>query len=131
MEVFYRPTNELTIKVEVRGVEEMFQALGPIQEILGECKCGKCGGKSIRLLHRKADKHDVYELLCETPGANGIACNAKLALGKNSDNNLFPRRYEQHQVDGKWVPKLDADGNKVWLPNNGWIRWDSRQQKYV
>lgn len=129
MEIFYRPTAKLTIKVEARGVEEMFQAIGPLQEVLGNnLKCGKCGGEDIRMVHRKTpDGHHVYELMCEAKldGAGGVPCNSKLALGKNSEDNLFPRRYEQAKgSDGKWKPKLDADGKKVWLPNNGWVRWD-------
>lgn len=129
MEVFYRPSPELTIKVEARGVEEMFQAIGPLQEVLGgNCKCGKCGGEKIRMVHRKTpDGHDVYELMCVTPNSNGIPCGAKLSLGKSSEGNLFPRRYEQAKgADGKWSPKLDADGKKVWLPNKGWVKWDAK-----
>lgn len=132
IEVYYKPNNELTIKVETRGVEEMFQELAPIQEVFSSLKCGKCGGNKIRLCHRKADnKYDVYELLCETKDSRGHSCGAKLALGKNDLNNLFPRRYEQEQVNGKWKPKLNADGQKVWLPNNGWVKWDKETKTFV
>ena len=132
MEVTYKPSTNLLIKVECRGIEEMFQALGPIQEVLGgNTKCGKCGGEQIRLIHRLADnKHDVYELMCVTAGENGIPCNSKLSLGK-SGTNLFPRRYEQEKVEGEWKPKVDGDGNKVWLPNSGWVRWDNKLGKHV
>ena len=125
MEVFYRPSPEISIKVEARGVEEIFQELGPLQEVFGKnCKCGKCGGTKIRMVHRKAgDKFDVYELLCETKNEKGHSCNARLALGKNDSGNLFPRRYEQDPNDKKKA-KLDADGNKIWLPNQGWVKWD-------
>ena len=131
LEVFYRPNNTLTVKAEVRGAEEMFQVLGPLQEILGEMKCCKCRGESVRFVHRKADGHDVYELLCETKKDNGIPCRAKLALGMTTDRNLFPRRYAQVKKNGEWVPETDADGKRVYLPDNGWVRWDSKQEKYV
>ncbi len=133
MEIFYRPSPEITIKVEARGIQEMFQELGPLQEVLGgNSKCGKCGGDKIRMVHRKADgKYDVYELLCETPGPNG-PCGSKLSLGHNDLGNLFPRRYEQTKGDdGKWKPKLDADGKKIWLPNKGWVRWNQKTKSFT
>lgn len=123
LEVFFRPTPTLTVKAECRDVEDVFKTLGPLQEVLNNCTCGKCKKSDIRLVHRKADgKYDVYELLCES-------CGAKLALGKNDQGNLFPRRYEQDPDDPK-KPKM-VDGKKVWLPNEGWVKWDSKQNKYV
>ncbi len=130
MEVFYRPSPKITFKVEARGICEVFEALGPLQELFGaNCKCGKCGSDEIRMVHRKTpDGHDVYELLCEAKNdSTGFTCNSKLALGKNTEGNLFPRRYAQTKGDdGKWKPSVDADGKKVWLPNNGWVRWDTK-----
>jgi len=139
LEVFYKPNNTLTVKLEARGLEEIFQELGPVQEILGQCKCGKCGGESIRFLHRKtapdADNktHDAYELLCETlhtvktsDGNKQVPCGHKLQIGKNTDQQLFPKKYEMIKEGTKWVPKLDADGKKVYFPNNGWVRWDRK-----
>lgn len=136
MEVYYKPNNDITIKAEVRGVEEMFQALGPLQELFNAARCGKCGGTKIRFIHRKADKFDVYELLCESELTDDHgrkrSCHAKLSLGQNEFGNLFPRRYEQEKgEDGKWRPKVDADGNKIWLPDSGWVRWDKKAGKYV
>lgn len=134
IEIFYRPNNTLTIKAEARDVQEMFKTLGPIQEILGACKCGKCGGEKIRFLYRKTatGNHDVYELLCDTPvEGREFNCGHKLMLGETSDHVLFPRRYAQVQEGEKWVPQLDGDGKKVFLPNNGWVRWDSKTKKYV
>lgn len=124
LEVFYRPTADLTIKAECRDIEDVFKTLGPLQEVLGgNCECGKCKGTKIRLSHRKADgKFDVYELLCET-------CHAKLALGKNDQGNLFPRRYEQDPDDPK-KPRM-KDGKKVWLADNGWVKWDRESGKNV
>lgn len=120
----------LIITAEVRDVEEMFQTLGPMQELFNECKCGKCGGTKIRFHHRKtADgKNDVYELLCDSPvEKSGYTrkCGAKLMIGKQQDSgNLFPKNYESVKVDGKWQQKTDKDGKRVYLPNNGWVHWD-------
>ena len=136
MEVFYKPSPQITIKLETRGLEEMFQELGPIQEILSEKTCGKCGGHDIRMMHRKTKPddngktHDVYELLCETPqklqSGKTIPCGHKLQIGKDTDQKLFPKRYPTVKDGDRYVPVLDADGNKVYYPNNGWVRWDGR-----
>lgn len=135
MEIYFKPNNEITVKAEVRGVEEIFETLGPLQELFNAARCQKCGGNSVRFIHRKADKFDVYEFLCESQISDDMGrtrtCYAKLSLGKNEFGNLFPRRYEQEKVDGKWRPKVDADGNKVWLPDGGWVRWDKKAGKYV
>lgn len=125
LEVFYRPSASLTIKAEGRDLEEVFKTLAPVQEVLNNCKCGKCDGEKIRMSYRTTpDGHDIYELICETMGSNGIPCGATLALG-NTGKSLFPRRYALEKDDkGKWVKKVDSDGKTCWLPNNGWVRWD-------
>ena len=125
MEVFYRPSEQVTIKLEVKDVESMFQELGPIQEVFEAAECGRCKCKKIRVVHRKPDKFDFYELLC-----TNSECQAKLSLGKNDQGNLFPRRYEQDEKDPK-VPKLDANGKKVWLPHGGWQKWSAKDGKYI
>jgi len=139
MKAIFKPNDKLSFEVEAENLQEVMKTLGPIQEVLGSCRCGKCGGNDIRFLHRKVDKYDYYELVCQTPRrsqaesgsglvySKDIPCGHKLALG-NDGTNLFPRRYEQDPNDKK-KPLLDKDGNKVWLPNNGWVRWDG--SKYV
>lgn len=136
MEIFFKPNNDITIKSEVRDVEEIFKTLGPLQELFNAARCGKCGGTKIRFIHRKADKYDVYEFLCENQLTDDHGrkknCSAKLSLGKNELGNLFPRRYEQEKgEDGRWQPKLTADGQKTWLPDGGWVRWDRQAKKHV
>ena len=134
LEVYYKPSNSITVKAEGRDLMDVFKILGPVQEVLNNDTCGKCGGKKIRMSHRKTPEggHDIYEMVCETKQeGRGMACNSKLSLG-NKDGTLFPRRYEQEKgSDNKWHKKLDAEGKTVWLPNNGWVRWDTQQKKYV
>ena len=126
MEVYYRPSPELTIKIEAKDLEDVFDKLGPVQEVIGSnTECGKCKSTNVRLLHRTTpDKHDVYEIVCQAHG-----CFAKLAIGNGADG-LFPRRYEQDPNDKK-KPRLDADGKKIWLPTKGWVKWDNKAKKYV
>lgn len=123
IEVSYRATPDLMIKVEGRDLKEIFKSLGPVQEVLGNNVCGKCGSTKIRMVHRNTDGHDFYELLCEN-------CVAKLQLGQSSDGTLFPRRYEQDEKDPK-KPKTDSEGKVVYKADNGWTKWDFKLKKNV
>lgn len=114
MEVFYRPSPEITIKLDVKDIYALFDQLGPLQEIMKACECGKCKSKNIRFLQREAGKFTFYELQCQD-------CSAKLSLGNNGDS-LFPRRYEQDPDDPK--KPLLKDGKKVWLVDGGWMKYD-------
>lgn len=128
MKIIYQPTPKIIIEVEVRDVQEMFDKVGPLQELMESCKCGKCGGTDIRFLHREQGGFDYYELVCQERNDSGIPCGAKLSLGQDlKTKNLFPRRYAQDPSDKK--KPLMKDGKKVWLPNNGWVRWNG--EKYV
>lgn len=123
IEVFFKPSPDLTLKFDCSDIKDVFKQVGPVQEFLTGCSCGKCKSKNIRLAHRKVDKYDYFELACTD-------CYAKLALGQSEDGNLFPRRYKQDPTD-KQKPLLDHDGKKVYLPDNGWVKWDSAAQDYV
>jgi len=120
IEVSYRPNADMVLKIEARDIKDVFQQLGPLQEVFNCCKCGKCGSEKIRLVHRKPDKFDFYELLC-------TACGAKLSLGQNDSGNLFPRRYEQDPDDPK--KPLMKDGKKIWLENGGWVKYTVAAKK--
>jgi len=122
LEIFFRPTPDITIKADCKDIDDVFKTIGPLQEVFHNSTCGKCKSTKIRYVARKADKFDVFELYCES-------CGAKLALGKNDSGNLFPRRYEQDPADPK-KPRM-VDGKKVWLPNEGWVRWDASKEAYV
>lgn len=122
LEVFYRPNNKFTVKVDAKDIEDLFKQVSPLQEVFESCKCGKCQSERIRLLHRTAEKFDFYELNC-------LDCGAKLSLGNNGES-LFPRRYKQDPSDPK-KPMLDENGKKVWLPTNGWVKWDAKKNEYV
>ena len=123
MKVYYKPTPQLTIELEAADIKEVFKELGPVQEVLSSktCTCGKCGSTEIRLLHRKQEKFDFYELMCNAKG-----CGAKLALGQNDAGNLFPRRYKRDPDDNK--KPLKVDGKTQWLDNNGWLKWSEQQE---
>lgn len=138
--VTFKPRHDMTFNVECRSSQEVFQKVGPMQEVFGNNTCGKCGGHDIRLVHRTDDEgNDYYEFLCETlirnnkPDKTGFPCRAKLALGETKKGKtLFPKRYAtEKDSDGNTVTKTDADGNTVYLPDNGWVRWDREKGGYV
>lgn len=113
------PETSITVDFDATGQEDFMLKLHKLQEILLENTCGKCGKHRIVIQVRTVDKYTYYELKCKD-------CGAILQFGK-TDDGLYPRRYE---MDGT-KPKLDAKGEKVWLPDGGWIKWDSKQKKYV
>ena len=125
LEVFYRPNDKITIKAEISDADGLFETIGPLQELMDAAShCGKCGCKNIRFIHRKSGSYDYYELAC----SDTIKCRAKLSLGRDQETkNLFPRRYAvEKNTEDKVVPKLDENGKKVYLPNNGWVSWNNK-----
>lgn len=123
LEVFYRPNNKFTVKVDAKDMEDIFKQVGRLQEVFEACECGKCQSTEIKMVHRVADGYDFYELVC-------TKCNAKLSLGNSKEQGLFPRRYKQDPKDAK-KPLLDENGRKVWLPDGGWQKWDHKKGEYV
>ena len=133
MIVKYRANPDLMIELECADIYELFKELSPIQEVMESMTCGKCGGKDIRFVHRVSSdgkkNFDYYEFHCHSPiHRNGktVPCKAILVLGNNG-TSLYPRRYKVENGE----PVLDADGNKVWLPDNGWVRWDHQKKEFV
>ena len=101
-------TRDGRVQFEVEGgtAKDVFRELALIQEVFdAESSCGLCHGTAIRLLARKVEDYDFYELACENPH-----CRARFAFGQAKKNGaLFPKR-------------KDEDGN--WLPNGGWAKWE-------
>jgi homogentisate 1,2-dioxygenase len=124
MKVIYKPTNQWEFEIDARdGMKTVFEQVGNIQEVLGATsKCGKCGHTVTRLVHRKVDGNDFYESICQK-------CFAKLSFGTNQEERtLFPRRYAQDENDPK-KKKINADGDVVYLPSGGWLRYNKETGK--
>jgi hypothetical protein len=86
-----------------------------VQEIIVH-ECGKCGtgGEGLQYQVRTVDDNKFYELRC-------TKCGAVLSFGSHKKgNSLFPKRYAENE-----------DGEREWLPSNGWTKWDKEQQKRV
>ena len=101
----------LSIEVEGQSQKELFNELAKAQEVFSYAACGKCGGEELRFVVRNVDNNDFYELHCLTS-----QCRARFTFGqhKSQDDTLFPRR-KNKQGD--------------WLPNKGWMKFNSLTRK--
>ena len=101
-------SGKISVEIEFETQIELFQKLSNFQEIFEETKCGKCGSDNVKFQVRNVDDNLYYELRCTD-------CGAKLAFGvMKKGGRLFPKR-------------KDKEGN--WLPDNGWVKWNSKTQK--
>ncbi len=89
--------------------KEVFQQLASVQEVFGNESCGKCKKRNLRFVVRTVDENDYHEIRC-------VSCGAKLSFGANKKGGgLFPKR-------------KDEDG---YLPDGGWMKWDSEKKKNI
>lgn len=95
----------ITFEVEGETTKAIFAQMASIQEVFdAEHTCGMCDSADIRLLARKVDDYDFYELACQSPN-----CRARFEFGQAKKGGaLFPKRKDE---DGKW------------LNNRGWSRY--------
>lgn len=115
MKISYKPKANLLIEFEAKDDIDFVQQMAKIQELTLQ-KCGKCGKDDARYQSRVIGKYTYHELKC-------MSCNSVLTFG-HGEEGLYPRRYE---MDGN-KPKI-IDGKKVWLANNGWLKWNSDTQQ--
>lgn len=106
MKIYYKPSNQITIEIEVSDTKEAIAEIASLQELMSHT-CGKCK-KLFAEMHfqvRTVEDNKYYELVC--------ACGAILPFGAHKKGGgLFPKRYV-----------MEDDGKK-WLPNNGWTKWN-------
>lgn len=96
---------KLTAEFESDTAKDLFAQLASFQEVFGQTKCGKCGSDNVRFVVRTVDDNEYYELRCAD-------CQARLSFGvMKKGGGLFPKR-------------KDGEGN--WLPDNGWVKWNSQ-----
>ena len=113
--VQYKPQANTMITFDAATDIDIVESMSLLQEVMSETECKRCnnkGGEGVRFQTRTVGKYTFYEMKCKD-------CNASLAFGQNEKKQLFPRRYE---VDGQEA-KRDKEGNKVWLPNKGWVKF--------
>jgi len=112
--VYYRPYPQLTIELETSDQKDFVEQMAKIQEVVVH-RCGKCGAGAEEMTFqvRVVDDNKYYELKCNK-------CFATLAFGSHKKGGtLFPKRY------------TEEEGEKKWLPDNGWTKWDADKRARV
>jgi RNase P subunit RPR2 len=112
MELSYTTKNgKITVKFEAKEQKDMFAQIAEFQEVFEEVACGKCKSENLKFVVRKDDEeNEYYELRC-------LDCGAKLEFGVNKKGGtIYPKRKDK---EGKY------------LPDKGWVKWDSKLQKNV
>ena len=119
MKLYYKPSNKITIEVDAETPKALHEKGAQVMELVENC--GKCGSDDVKFQVRKVDKYKYPELVCRK-------CGAVLGFGTHEDggDTLFPVRYEK---DDKGRPKMNAEGDKVWLNDKGWTKWNAKLKK--
>jgi DNA-directed RNA polymerase subunit RPC12/RpoP len=109
MKLTYTTKNgRLKVELEGESQKDLFEAISKFQEVFDETVCGKCGSENLRFVVRNVEDNLYYELRC-------VDCGAKLAFGVHKKGGgLFPKRKDN---DGKW------------LPDSGWVKWNSKTEQ--
>jgi phage FluMu protein Com len=103
------------VELEADQQKDLFRLLASAQEVFGEVRCGKCKSSELIFRARKNSQgNEFFELVCSR-------CRAVLQLGVHKEGGtLFPRRHADKE-----------GGEKEWLPDNGWMRWDAETERMV
>lgn len=110
MKVRYQFKSGIWLEWETDNLKTLFETMADWSELLDIDVCGKCGKKNLQFTVRNVQDNNFYELRCKD-------CRARLSFGLKKDGKtVFARR-------------KDNGGN--WLPDNGWMKWDSKLQKEV
>ena len=115
MEALFKLSPDVTVKVESESVIGLVEELTKVRESIGPESCGKCGDVHTHVNCRTVKGDTYYEIRCQK-------CHAVLQLGVNKeDKNLYKKRLK---VDDKGKAVKGEDGKAVYLPNNGWKKWN-------
>tara|TARA_R110000824_G_C14770455_1_gene630856 strand:- start:47 stop:382 length:336 start_codon:yes stop_codon:yes gene_type:complete len=105
---FTTPNGRVTAELEGDTQVEIFSQLSAFQEVFGETTCGKCGSDHTKFQIRNVEDNLYYELKCSD-------CGGKLAFGvMKKGGRLFPKRKNK---------------DNEWLPDSGWVKWNSETKR--
>jgi hypothetical protein len=120
MKAIYKAYHHIDLEVEGATLQDILQGISQIEAAIGYEVCGKCKREFVFPRHRKAEDNDFYELVCGD-------CGAVLQLGTNKEAKTLYKK--KMATDSKGKALKDADGKGQYLPNNGWMKWNSATQK--
>ena len=104
MKISYN-AGKISVELEGDTQKDLFAQLSAFQEVFDESTCGKCGSTNLRFVTREGDGNSYYEIRC-------LDCGARLEFGQSKQGGgLFPRRKSK---EGEW------------LPDGGWVKWNSK-----
>jgi len=113
MQIQFQLNPQMLVTVEGDTQRDLWESIARTQEVFGNSVCKKCGCTELQYVVR-VDKDDnkYYELHC-----TNLSCRAKLSFGcYKKGGGLFPKRQGE-----------DKEGNKTWLKNGGWLKWNKEK----
>lgn len=135
LELFYKINQKVTVKVDGKNPQEVFDNLAVMQSVFSVDKCGCCQSEDLRFVVRKAqgEKNKVYnyyELWCNK-------CHARLSFGVSDDGQIYPKlKISQLAVEKSEADKKRAEENEAYakknygnLMNAGWHKYKAEKQQ--
>lgn len=100
---------QFVFEFDAQGTKDALQQVAHVQEVFEQEKCGHCGKRNFRYVHRMVGEDHYYEIQCKD-------CFFKLGLGqpKKDSGNLYPRR--RHNK------------TKQAIGTNGWHKFDATDE---
>lgn len=119
MKAQYKLCSSVIVEIESESMTDLVDKLTEVKDSIGPEPCGKCKSKNTFPQSRKTGDNTFYEIKCED-------CGAVLQLGINkADKNLYKKRMK---TDGKGKAVKDENDKAVYLPNNGWLKWNAEKK---
>jgi len=115
MKALFKLNDSVTLEVEAESIKDIVDKLTHIKEAIGPEPCGKCKSTDTFPQSRMVEDNTFYEIRCQK-------CGAILPLGlSKADQNLYKKRMK---TDKKGKAVKDNNGKAIYLPNNGWLKWN-------
>tara|TARA_R110000824_G_scaffold7728_2_gene34977 strand:+ start:17409 stop:17783 length:375 start_codon:yes stop_codon:yes gene_type:complete len=124
MKANYKLNDYITIQVEAEKLSALLEEINSINNALKPEPCGKCGKSEILPRVREVDDNKFYELQCQNS-----KCMAVLALGVHKESGTLYKK--KMKTDNKGKAIKNEDGKAVYLPDNGWLKWDKEKKQMV
>jgi len=120
MRAKYKINDILTIEVEAEKLKDLLQEISLVDNALSQEECGKCKSTNTFPRIRVVDNNSFPQIQCDD-------CKAFLPLGTSKDTQiLYKKRFD---IDDKGRAKKDASGKAIYLPDNGWRKYNPKTKQ--